>query len=128
MTTATQIVQQAYAAFGSGNIPALLSYVADEVDWECVISNNVPYAGKRTTPAQVGEFFAALVDADNIHVFEPREFLDAGDHVTVLGWEDTTALENGRRFTSEWVHIFTVRNDKIVRWRCFYNTAARHGL
>ncbi len=128
MTTAIQIIQRAYEAFGRGDVPVLLSYIADDVDWECVVSNNVPYAGKRRTPAEVGEFFAALADSDKIHTFEPREFIEADGHVTVLGWEDTTAMENGRRFSSEWLHLFTVRNGKIVRWRGFYNTAARHGL
>ena len=42
--TNTQIVQQAYAAFGRGDIPALLSLLAEDVDWHPVYGAgpNVP--------------------------------------------------------------------------------------
>jgi ketosteroid isomerase-like protein len=65
--------------------------------------------------------------ADDIHSFEPREFIEAGEHVRVLGWEKSTALDTGKSFESEWVHVFTVKNDKVTRWRGFFNTAARYG-
>jgi len=126
MATPTQIVQQAYEAFGRGDIAALAALCADPVDWECVVPANLAYAGRRTTPQQVAQFFRDIPESDTIHAFEPREFIESGDNLTVLGWEDTTAVETGRRFQSEWVHVFTVRADKVVRWRGFYDTAARH--
>jgi uncharacterized protein len=61
-------------------------------------------------------------------VFEPREFIDASEHVIVLGWEKTTALDTNKTFETEWVHVFTVRNGKIVRWRGFFDTAARYAI
>ena len=127
MTTATAVVQQAYAAYGSGDMVALLNLVADPVDWEFAGSAPLPYAGKRNTPQQVGEFFSALHQADDMQVFEPREFIEAGGHVTVLGWGDATVRESGRKFQSHWAHVFTVANGKIVRWRGFSDTAARVG-
>jgi uncharacterized protein len=126
MNTALNIVQQAYAAFGRRDIPALLELVADEVNWECVVPASLPYAGKRKTRAEVADFFAAIPQADAIEVFEPREFIDAGEHVVVLGWEKSTALDTKKVFETEWVHVFTVKNDKIVRWRGFFDTAARY--
>lgn len=66
---------------------------------------------------------------DTIHAFEPRELIDAGHSVTVLGWEKCTAIDTGKDFQSEWVHIFTLNGDgKVTRWRGFFNTAARYGL
>jgi uncharacterized protein len=126
MNTALNIVQQAYAAFGRQDIPALLELVADEVDFECVAPASLPYAGKRKTRGEVADFFDAIPRADAIHVFEPREFIDAGENVVVLGWEKSTALDTNKDFETEWVHVFTVRNDKIVRWRGFFDTAARY--
>lgn len=128
MGTATAIVQQAYAAFAQGDVPAILDLVADEVDWEFVGSENLEYAGLRRNRDEVAAFFAAVAAADAIHVFEPREFIEAGNHVTVLGWEQATALDSTEDFASEWVHVFTVRDGKITRWRGFFNTAARYGL
>jgi len=128
MGAATAIVQQAYTAFGQGNVPAILDLVADEVDWEFVGSKNLPYAGRRRNRDEVAAFFAAIPVAETIHVFEPREFIEAGEHVTVLGWEQSTALDSKQDFASEWAHVFTVKGGKITRWRGFINTAARYGL
>ena len=128
MGAATAIVQQAYTAFGQGNVPAILDLVADEVDWQFVGSKNLPYAGRRCNRDEVAAFFAAMPGADAIHVFEPREFIEAGEHVTVLGWEQSTALDSKQDFASEWAHVFTVKGGKITRWRGFFNTAARYGL
>ncbi|WP_244197691.1 nuclear transport factor 2 family protein [Caballeronia ptereochthonis] len=122
-----EIVQRAYEAFGRGDVPAILDLVGDEVDWEFVASAGLPYAGRRTTRDEVAAFFADIPRADQIHEFEPREFIEAGDHVTVLGWEKSTALDTGKTFESEWVHVFTVQGGKITRWRGFFNTAARYG-
>lgn len=54
--------------------------------------------------------------------------LVADDVDWVLGWERATAIDTGRRFESEWVHVFTVKGGKITRWRGFFNTAPRYGL
>ena len=126
MGAALDVVQQAYAAFGRGDIPTLVKLIADEVDWECVAPATLPYAGQRRTPDQVAKFFEALPQADDIHDFEPREFIEAGENVTVLGWEKTTALDTQKLFETEWVHVFTVKSDKITRGRGFFNTAARY--
>ena len=127
MGTATTVVQQMYEAFGRGDVPAILNLVADEVDWEFVGSPALAYAGRRHNQQEVADFFADVQRADDIHSFEPREFIEGGDNVTVLGWEDTTGRETAKEFESEWAHVATVKNGKITRWRGFYNTAARYG-
>jgi ketosteroid isomerase-like protein len=128
MPNPTEVVQQLYAAFGRGDIPAVLELVANEVDWECVAPPSVAYAGRRRNREQVAAFFADIPKADAIRVFEPREFIASGEHVTVLGWEESSALETGKDFTSEWAHVFTVQDGRVTRWRGFLNTAARYGF
>jgi hypothetical protein len=126
--SATAIVQEIYQAFGRGDVSGVLAHVADQVDWEFVGSSKLPYAGSRRNRQAVTDFFAAVAKADEIHAFEPREFLESGDHVTVLGWERSTARDTGQAFESEWAHVFTVTNGKVTRWRGFFNTAARYGM
>jgi uncharacterized protein len=125
--TSAAVVQQAYEAFGRGDVPSLLALVDDHVDWEFVGSPTLLYAGRRRDRNGVADFFAAVAQADDMHAFEPREFIEAGEHVTVLGWERATARETNQPYESEWVHVFTVKNGKITRWRGFLNTAARYG-
>ena len=125
--SATAVVKQVYDAFLRQDVPAILALVADRVDWEFVGSSTLPYAGRRRDHTSVGDFFAAVAQSDDVHEFEAREFMESGEHVTVLGWERSTARDTGQPFESEWAHIFTVKNGKITRWRGFFNTAARYG-
>lgn len=128
MSAAVTIVRQVYEAFGRADVSSILEYVANDVDWEFVGSPGLPYAGRRRNRKEVADFFAAVAGADQIHAFEPREFIEANEHVTVLGWESSTALDTGKKFESEWAHVFTVKQGKITRWRGFFNTAARFGM
>lgn len=122
------VVKEVYEAFGRQDIPTILSRLADDVDWEFVGSPGLAYAGNRRGKEAVAAFFAAIPAADAIHAFEPREFFEGHDHVTVLGWERSTAIDTGKDFESDWIHLFTVEGGKVTRWRGFFNTAARHGL
>ena len=127
MGAALDVVQKGFAAFGRRDIPALLRLVADEVDWKEVVPASLPYSGLRRNPAEVAEFFTDVERADDTTVFEPREFIEAGENVTVLGYAEGSARDTKQKFQSEWVQIFTVKNGKITRWRGFYDTAARYG-
>jgi ketosteroid isomerase-like protein len=68
--------------------------------------------------------FASIPEVEDILVFEPREFIPAGDNVTVLGWERTRARPSGKVFETEWVHIFIARDGRIVRFWGIYDTEA----
>jgi hypothetical protein len=128
MGTATVVVQEIYAAFGRGDVPAILGMVAEDVDWEFVGSPGLGYAGNRRNHEGVAAFFETVGRLDDIHAFEPREWIEADGHVTVVGWEKSTARDTGKDFETEWVHLFTVRDGKVTRWRGFFNTAARYGV
>jgi uncharacterized protein len=127
MGAALDVVQQGYAAFGSKDIPTLLKLVADQVDWKEICPASLPYSGLRRTPSEVGEFFSAITKVEDVTRFEPQEFIEAGDSVTVLGYLEAFALDTKQKFQTEWVHVFTVRDGKITRWRGFTNSAARYG-
>jgi ketosteroid isomerase-like protein len=127
MSTALDITKQAYEAFGRRDIPAFLKLVADEVDWKLIGPANWPHAGLRRNPTEVAAFFADLDLFDDLSLFEPREFIEAGENVTVLGYLESFARETKQKYHSDWVHVSTVRDSKITRWRGFANTAAPYG-
>jgi ketosteroid isomerase-like protein len=127
MRAALDVVKHAYEAYGRGDLPALLDLIAEKTDWKFIGPASLPYAGLRTDRKEVADFFAALARADQTDVFEPREFIEAGEHVTVLGWTKVTARDTQKTFDSEWVQVITVQDGKITRWRGFANTAARYG-
>lgn len=124
MTTPLALVQAAYAAFGSGDVPTLLNLLTPDVRWEFVGDSKAAYTGRVQGRSQVGEWFLAVAQADGIQAFEPREFLVGADHVTVLGWERTQALPNGGVFESPWVHVWQIRDGQFSRFFGILDTEA----
>ena len=121
---AVEVVQSAYAAFGRGDVSAILSLIADDVEWKFCGSKGLPYTGTFRTKDEIAKWFASIPEVEDILVFEPREFIPGGDSVTVLGWERTRARPSGKVFETEWVHIFTVSDGRIVRFWGMYDTEA----
>jgi hypothetical protein len=64
--------------------------------------------------AAVGEFFATLSSIAEITRFEPTDFLAQGDKVVVLGDDTSLVRATGKAIDFRWVHVFTVRNGKVV--------------
>jgi uncharacterized protein len=82
------------------------------------------YTGTFRGKDEVAKFFASIPEVDEVLVFEPREFISAGDKVTVVGWERAQVRPRGKVFETEWVHIFTTRDGRIVRFWGMYDTEA----
>ena len=113
MADALTLVQTAYAAFGRGDIPALLETLTEDVRWQFIADRQAPYTGTVNGRGQVADWFAAVFRADDIQAFEPRQFLAGADHVSVTGWERTIARSSGKVFEAEWVHLWCVRDGRI---------------
>ncbi|MBP0620854.1 nuclear transport factor 2 family protein [Cupriavidus consociatus] len=125
MADSLSVVKAAYDAFGRGDVAAILDLVAEKVDWKLLGPSAIPYAGQRNDKHDVARFFAEVAQADDMQSFEPREFIQSGEHVTVLGFERFTCRPEGKLVETEWIHVFTVQGGKITRWRGCYDTAAR---
>ena len=123
--TNADVVQQAYAAFGQGDILAFLSLLADDVEWTLQGPSVIPYAGTRHGHEGVEEFFSLVGETIEFEQFEPRKFVTQGDTVIVLGYERSLVKSTGRTFEQEWVHIYTLRDGKIDKVRIIDDTAAQ---
>ena len=112
------VVQQAYAAFGRGDIAGVLALVAEDVEWEGVkgVPSSVPFAGLKRGKAAVAEFFASVGREEEFSRFEPREFFAGGDRVVALGYYEARVRRTGKSFAGEWAMAFTVREGRIVRF------------
>jgi ketosteroid isomerase-like protein len=121
---ARAVVQSAYAAFSRGDIPAVLDLIADDVEWKFCGSKGLPYTGTFRGKDEVAKFFASIPEVEDLLVFEPREYISAGEKVAVLGWERSQVRSGGKVFESEWVHLFTTRDGRIVRFWGMYDTEA----
>jgi ketosteroid isomerase-like protein len=83
----------------------------------------VPIAGERTGKASVGEFFTIVAKNIDFERFEPREFVAQGDKVVALG-HYTGKTPFGKRFDSDFVMVFTLRNGKVSHFQEFSDSAA----
>ena len=120
-----QIVKEAYAAFKRGDIPAILNTLSDDVVWFLPGQTSlVPVAGERRGREEVGQFFAALDENQEVKEFEPQEFIAQGEKVVVLGQYRWRVKSTGREFSSDWVHVFTVRDGKVAGFKEYYDTDA----
>jgi ketosteroid isomerase-like protein len=122
----TKVVQDAYAAFGRGDIPALLGYMTDDIQWQPVIgtARHVPFSGTRQGKAGVAEFFKQVSETEDFEQFEPREFIAQGDKVVALGHYRAKTKATGKTFESAFVMVFTLRNGKVASFREFTDSAA----
>lgn len=124
MKSPMEVVQAAYAAFARGDVPGMLSLMDEGVEWKFVGPKGLPYTKSCRGKAEVAQWFAAIPLADDIEVFQPREFHSGPDSVTVIGWERTRAKPSGMVFEADWVHVFTVQNGKVTRFWGLMDTEA----
>jgi ketosteroid isomerase-like protein len=124
--TRTETIQTLYAAFERRDMPGILACVTDDVDWnnERVASSDCPWNGNFSGKANLPGFFQAVGDNLDIRVFDPRTFVEAGDHVVVLLRIESIVRRNGRPLLNDAVHVWTFAGDKVKSYRHYNDTAA----
>ena len=122
--TNVAVVQQAYEAFGRGDIPAVLEFLTDDVEWTTQGPSVIPFAGTFRGREGVEEFFTLLDETLEFEQFEPRKFIGQDDTVVVLGYERDVVKQTGRGFEEQWAHVYTLRDGKIATGLFLEDTAA----
>ena len=121
----TKVVQEAYAAFGRGDVQGILDRLDEGIVWKGVYgaAPHVPTAGERRGKAQVREFFKQVAESVSFSRFEPKEFIASGDKVVALGhYTATTPL--GKAFDSDFAMVFTLHSGKVTDFQEFTDSAA----
>lgn len=122
-------VQSIYAAFGRGDIPAILEHLADDVIWEYDKTEaEVPWLVPRRGRAVVAKFFEALAALD-FQKFEPKTLLESGNTVVSLNDVAFTVRSTGKSVVEEdEVHIWNFGPDGRVTRFCHKTDTHRHWL
>jgi ketosteroid isomerase-like protein len=125
-TSNTKVVQAAYAAFLSGNMPALLATMDEQIIWKPVIGagRHVPFSGERRGKGGVAEFFKIVSETEDFEQFEPREFIAQGDRVVALGHYRAKTKATGRTFESDFVMVFRLKDGLVTEFNEFTDSAA----
>ena len=119
-----QLVMQGYQLFKNKDIQGLLALYSDQIEWVGHDSDYIPFAGTYRGKNQVAEFFSDLEQAQEAIRFEPQNFIAEGDKVVVTGEAKWLVKATGRQYDNPWVHVFTVRDGKVVRFQHYDHTAA----
>ena len=122
--TNLDIVKEAYAAFGRGDIAAVLGLQAHNVELEYAGPKQIPWAGSFRGVDGAKQFFAAIEAEADIESFEPQIFVAQEDRVVVLGFEKLRSKRTGRSYENNWAHSFTLAGGKIIKFREYSETAA----
>jgi uncharacterized protein len=120
-------VADIYAAFGRGDVPAILDRLAPDVAWDAWEDNfaqraAVPHLVARAGPDDVAGFFAVL-GSYTVLEFDVLDILGTGRQVAaeVRGG---FGLPGGGRFADEEMHLWTFDDDgRVVRFRHYVDTA-----
>jgi hypothetical protein len=119
-----QRVPGVYAAFGRGDIPAFMDALSDDVEWIIPGPADLPFVGTFHGKAGVQEWLGKTMEHLQFRALEPREFIAQGDNVAVLLHAELTITRTGREVSAAEVHLWTLRDGKVVRQQSFEDTAA----
>lgn len=84
-------------------------------EWPCGISKMLDLRGK----SGVGDFCNILRHSWQFHSFNPRQFIENHSTVVVMGEETGIDQLLNEPFVNRWVHVFDVKQQRIVCFREF---------
>ena len=116
-------VRRSYEAFARGDMDGVVADMHPEIEWQQ--AQGLPHGG---TDRGLDEVRRHVFDP--LHeswwdefAADPDEFLEARGHVVVLGRYRGVGRASGRPLAVPYVHVWTFRGGKAVRFRQFLDTA-----
>ena len=118
------VVTQVYQGFENGDMEGILALMSDDVDWIHPGHADIPFAGTYKGKQGVQHFFENAFEHLDVVEQQVFDFLVKGDRVAALGFEKMRVKVTGKEYESNWIHLYTVRDGKVVRFEEFIDTAA----
>ena len=118
-----QIVKDAFAAIGRGDMQGLLALSAEDIEW-IIPGEDWPLAGTRRGHAGLADLFQTQSESMETTFMEPREFVAQGDRVFVVGFARGRVKATNKTWEDDWVFAMTVRNGKLTSIREYIDTQA----
>lgn len=110
-------VQSLYAAFGRGDVPAVLEAMDPEILWCNPGPSDFAYFGTHRGRGAVAQnIFAFLGENLQISMLEPRDMLASGDKVVVLLHMEATARKTGRKIVQDVAHVWTFKHGRCAQF------------
>ena len=119
-------VGEIYAAFGAGDIAAILERLAPDVVFDPDGGGGAPWLDRHEGRDGVAEFFGKVAGLE-ITAFAPGNFLAGGDQVAATIHIEATVKATGEPLPTDELHLWTFGEDGLVtEMRHYVDTAAHH--
>ena len=117
------LIRGLYGAFGKGDMPTVLAIMDPGIEWReaenIVYPDRNPYVGPQ---AIVDGVFMRLATEWDRFTVTPAEWLDADDHVVVLGTYTGTYKATGKGVRAQFAHVWRLKGAKVVRFQQYTDT------
>jgi ketosteroid isomerase-like protein len=121
MTDTVEIVRDFYERLKAGDAAGALGLMAHDIEWITMWHYKVNGRG----PDRVAEgLFKPLMAEWSSFALEPAEFIADGDTVVSLGHFVGLHAATGKRANAGYAHVWTVKDNKIARFRQYIDTLA----
>jgi uncharacterized protein len=121
--TNVDIVKRSYEAFARDDLDGVLGDMHPDIEWHQ--AQGLPHGGLYRGLDEVRRNIFDPLDDEWWDEFtaEPDDFLDAGREVVVVGRYRGVAKRTHKQLDVPFVHIWTLEDDKAIRFRQFLDTA-----
>ena len=121
------LVASIYEAFGRGDIPYILSHVADDCKWIGAGEGSLPQGGTYIGKDAIN-FFIRLGDNETFNAFNPISINNINEHeVVAFGNMTATSNATGKRVSSDWAMHWKFNDEgKAIYFHDFFDTAAAY--
>ena len=116
------IVREVYEAVKRGDLDAAVANVAADADIELMGPSDIPYAGTYRGPSGMKKFLESLMSSAEDFEISHDMIHGSDGHVSVFGHERGKSKKTGREFETRVVDIFELRDGKISKFFCAYDT------
>jgi ketosteroid isomerase-like protein len=128
-TSKVETIQELYAAFARGDVPAILELVSEDVRWEHWADSfshraGVSWLTPRTGRDGVREFFEIIATFD-VTEFSVLDVM-AGERQVVAEIVIDAATPDGGRYRDEELHLWTFDDDGLICGMRHYVDTAKH--
>jgi uncharacterized protein len=117
-------VESMYAAFGRGDIPAVIGILDPRIVWNeaenFVYADHSPYVG---VEAVLTGLFARLGGEWDGFSAVPHEIVDGGETVVALGRYGGVYKATGVKVDAQFVHVYKFKDGKVATFQQYTDTA-----
>lgn len=120
----TKLAGHMYETFMAGDVEAFLNLFSDDAAWQSPEIENVPLSVKFSGREKLAGFISGIDKYEEFLKMEPTEFIAQGDRVVVLGNYLARSKMTGKQYATDFAHIITVADGKVINFYEFFDNAA----